>query len=186
MTGKITGNGSVKMFEGANWNRKGARGTTTFGLDLASGSTDQKSAEVIDRDYVKLVSNLANNPIQTFWVGASRGHIPKGAEPGGHPPVPMYVARAGHGGGLYPGKVRTAFGATHIAYSGAEASNGAVPDNAVAAGRSNDRRPLYAARAWHAGGLHIGFVTPGQPAQIPCGWAVHPAADYEVLINAGS
>ena len=55
------------------------------------------------------------------WVEAMNGEIPEGAlESGWETEGPLYVCRAGYGGGVHPGKVRADFGGCHIPWGGQE------------------------------------------------------------------
>ncbi len=56
------------------------------------------------------------------WVTANGGDIPNGAAPQGHEATgeSLYVCRANYEGGLYPGKIRGAFGGANIPYNGKE------------------------------------------------------------------
>ncbi|MHC1688545.1 MAG: DUF3421 domain-containing protein [Methanothrix sp.] len=146
--------------------------------------------------------NLDSCPVQ--WVSASYGGIPYGAVVCGHESdgTPLYLARAYYNGGLHPGKVRSEFGSANIAYGDDEvkvnpydvycgggmwvsASGGAVPAGAVICGYDTNGEPLYAARAYYAGGLQIGKVRPAfAGADITYGGYEYTVNSYEVLCCA--
>lgn len=107
----------------------------------------------------------------------ARGRLPAGAHRSGYERDHklLFVARAKVEGGVHIGKTRADWKAAAIPYGGKEVwtaefevwvpplSNKAggawstTPvNNAVAAGNEADGTPLYPARAWHEGGLHLG------------------------------
>lgn len=141
------------------------------------------------------------------WEPARGGWIPPGAVPHGYEAngEPLWVCRVRMHGGVHPGKVRPAFGAAQAAWGGNEvsvdeyevlmdrgvwgiASGGAVPADAVPAGRERDGEPLYVARAAVAPGtLHIGKVRPAfGAANIGYGNDEHKVYSYEVLLHPSS
>lgn len=132
------------------------------------------------------------------------GHLPSGARRAGHEPdrTLLYVARAAHDGGVQVGKYRADWKAASIPYGGSEVwvdqyevwvgkvsdGSGGVwnpPNNAsdaIACGRENDGMELYAARARHEGGWHIGkWRRDWKAAAIPFGGAEVWINRFEVL-----
>ncbi|MGX7673946.1 DM9 repeat-containing protein [Plantactinospora sp. DSM 117369] len=141
------------------------------------------------------------------WEAACGGRIPPGAVPHGYEAdgEPLWVCRVRMYGGVHPGKVRPAFGAAQATWDGEEvgvdeyevlmdrgvwgiASGGAVPADALPAGREGDGEPLYVARAAVAPGtLHIGKVRPAfGAANIGYGNDEHAVLSYEVLLHPSS
>ncbi|MFC8298616.1 DM9 repeat-containing protein [Micromonospora orduensis] len=138
------------------------------------------------------------------WEAARGGSIPAGAVPHGYEAdgEPLWVCRVRLHGGVHPGGVRPAFGAARTTWAGQEvrvneyevlmdrgvwgiASGGAVPGNAVPAGREGDGEPLYVARAAVApGALRIGKVRQAfGAANIGYGNAERAVRSYEVLVR---
>ncbi|PAB59452.1 DM9 repeat-containing protein [Anaeromicrobium sediminis] len=61
-------------------------------------------------------------------------------------------------------------------------SDGTIPDGALKFGYEADGTPLYVARAYYAGGLHLGKVRPGfEGALIPYAGTEVVVKFYEVL-----
>ncbi|MEE6261028.1 DM9 repeat-containing protein [Plantactinospora sonchi] len=138
------------------------------------------------------------------WEPACGGRIPPGAVPHGYEAdgEPLWVCRVRMYGGVHPGKVRPGFGAAQVAWNGREvsvdeyevlmdrgvwgiASGGAVPADALPAGREGDGEPLYVARSAVAPGtLHIGKVRSAfGAANIGYGTFEHKVFSYEVLLD---
>ncbi|GAA0242015.1 DM9 repeat-containing protein [Cryptosporangium japonicum] len=140
------------------------------------------------------------------WVAARHGAVPAGAPAHGREAngTPLWVCRATVDGGLYPGKVRPAFGAANIGYRGAEikvanyevlidagrwaaASGGEIPDDAEPFGHAATGERLYVVRAVLPGrGRHLGHIRPGSPAAlIPYAGRNLEVTSYQVLIVSG-
>lgn len=138
------------------------------------------------------------------WETARGGSIPAGAVPHGYEEdgEPLWVCRVRMHGGVHPGQVRPAFGAARTTWAGEVvrvdeyevlmdrgvwgiAFGGAVPADAVPAGRESDGEPLYVARAAVApGALRIGKVRRAfRAANIGYGDAEGTAWSYEVLLR---
>ncbi|MER7443477.1 DM9 repeat-containing protein [Micromonospora avicenniae] len=141
------------------------------------------------------------------WETARSGQIPSGAVPHGYEAdgEPLWACRVRMHGGVHPGKVRPGFGAAQATWNGRTvsvdeyevlmdrgvwgiASAGAVPANALPAGRERDGEPLYVARVAVAPGtLHIGKVRPAfGAANIGYGDDEHNVRSYEVLLHPSS
>lgn len=125
-----------------------------------------------------------------YWVPSSE-HADN-ATVGGHDVdgSPLYVGRAYHDGELVPGKVLPATRMAYVSHGGREhakdtfeilcggnlswvpSADGAIPFNAVSAGRSNAGEPLYIGR-----GHFQGSVTPGK---------IHPTNGCLYIAFAGS
>jgi|GEM_PF-2689818 len=151
-----------------------------------------------------MVSAQSSDSCPVQWVSDSYGGIPYGAVVCGNEAdgTPLYLARAYYNGGLHPGKVRPEFGSANIGYGDDEvkvnpyevycgggtwvaASGGAVPAGAVVCGYDTNGEPLYAARAYYAGGLQIGKVRPEfGGADITYGGYEYTVNSYEVLCCA--
>lgn len=137
-----------------------------------------------------------------FHAGA--GHLPANARESGFEADHqlLYVARIAHEGGLHPGKYRGGWSQAVISYGGKEVwassyevwvgqltggSGGVwnVPANIsdpVAVGREANGTALYAARARHDGGLHLGKWQKGwTSAAIPYGGSELWLTSFEVL-----
>ncbi|MEV6366931.1 DM9 repeat-containing protein [Micromonospora musae] len=141
------------------------------------------------------------------WETARGGRIPPDAVPHGYEAdgEPLWVCRVRIHGGVHPGKVRPGFGAAQATWGGETvsvdeyevlvdrgvwgvASRGAVPADALPAGRESDGEPLYVARAAIAPGtLHIGKVRHAfGAANIGSGNHEHKIHSYEVLLHPSS
>merc|ERR1719163_2528244 len=93
---------------------------------------------------------------------------------------PLYVGRAEHEGGLFPGKVNPEHDCCYIAYGGEEiakeyydilvaprncdltwvdASNGHIPTGAIQGGFNEENDPIYIGRAHHEDSYAVGKVT---------------------------
>ena len=141
------------------------------------------------------------------WIYASKGAVPPGAVAGGFEAAPgretIFVCRAPLNGGVYPGKVRQAFGSCRIGLAGAAmgmatyqvlttidlswvaAQGGAVPANAYEAGRAsppNDEK-FYICRTSYNGGLHPGRLEPKKGCNIEWGGKEIYGDTYEVLVR---
>ncbi|TQS40630.1 DUF3421 domain-containing protein [Cryptosporangium phraense] len=138
------------------------------------------------------------------WVRATKGSVPPNAAPHGRESdgKPLWVCRAAINGGLYPGKVRPAFGAANVGWNSSEikvaeyevladagrwttASGGDIPDDAEPFGREGDGERLYVVRAVLNGGQHLGYLRPGlRAALVPWGGRNLEVRSYQVLTVA--
>ena len=142
------------------------------------------------------------------WVDANNGFIPSGAVVGGYEAGPgreaLFICRAPVNGGIYPGKVRQAFGSCRIAFDGAAmgvptyqvlmmanaswvaGQDGALPTNAYEAGKEfppSDEK-LYVCRALYRGGIHPGRITTtSQHCDIEWGGKEIMGTSYEILLS---
>lgn len=139
------------------------------------------------------------------WISTSGGEIPDDALEAGKESDgrPLYIARVSHKGGVHPGKAGEHMrGGAHFGFGGQEVtsrdyevlmnvrgldwqkgSGGHVPDNAVVVGEESDGTPLYVARAWHGGGLHVGKIKDGwKHCSIAYGGEEVAVTTYEVLV----
>lgn len=135
------------------------------------------------------------------WIDATADHMPFDAVVGGSEGNGdrLYICRAGHQNGIYPGKFRPGFAGCNIGSDGNEvavpnfqilvptwapASNGSIPREAPAFGHEADGSPLFICRANHQGGLHPGRVSPGLGGcHIGYGGQEIFVPNYEVLIT---
>lgn len=118
----------------------------------------------------------------------------------------LYLGRAFHAGSMIPGKYRNGWSSIAAPYGGGEMWLGSAAvyarvltgsdetgiwlppgeaAQAVPAGWESDRTPLYAARAPHAGGIHIGkWRRDWSAAAIPYGGRELWLGNFEVLCGA--
>eukprot|EP00842_Homolaphlyctis_polyrhiza_P003006 jgi/Hompol1/3706/HPOL_006693-RA len=63
-----------------------------------------------------------------------------------------------------------------------------IPPNALKGGHDTDGTPLYIARAWFQGGLHVGFACRTRPegCSISYGGFEHIIENYEILVLVGN
>merc|ERR1711951_268036 len=115
---------------------------------------------------------------------------------------PLYVGRAEHEGGLFPGKVNPDHNTCYIAYGGEEiakeyydilvaprncdlawvdASNGHIPTGAVQGGYNDSNDPLYIGRARHEDSFAVGKVNP-EHGCCPYGGEEIAKEHYQVLV----
>jgi hypothetical protein len=110
------------------------------------------------------------------WVEASKGNYPKGSVIGGKEAngEQLIICLAPFKNGLYPGKVRPAFGGCNVGYAGqeykvtsywvaqgqgrwADGSNGRpVPPTSLLPGKDATGAAFYVCRAAYKGGVHPG------------------------------
>lgn len=114
----------------------------------------------------------------------------------------IYVGRAFHEGDQIPAKVIPSKQVAYICYNGQEipkhqyevfclaspnwvpSSHGAVPPNAVVAGRTSSGEPLYVGRTFYQGSLTPGKVHPSHGnLYIPFNGAEIPFKNYDVLVE---
>lgn len=138
------------------------------------------------------------------WIGTSGGTIPDNALEAGRESDgrPLYIARVHHEGGVHPGKAGAHLKGAHIGWGGQEitvpkyeelmnvrgldwhpTTGGDVPEHAVVVGNESNGEALYAVRAWHADGLHIGKIRDGwSAASIAFGGQEIQVSNYKVLV----
>lgn len=114
---------------------------------------------------------------------------------------PIYVIRSNFQGGIIPGKLLSSHGIAYVPWGGQEnpcpeyevlcdfsgtwtsCSGGNVPDNAVAAGQSEDGEPLFVGRVVHEGSLTVGKVQQSHGVcYIAYGGQELGFPDYEILV----
>jgi len=136
-------------------------------------------------------------------VGASYGSLPEGAILAGHDKDGglLYIGRAFYESDILPAKIVPKHGTAYVAHGGQEhlvshyevlcngtamwqtASEGNVPEEALAAGMTKEGEKLYVGRVFHDGTLTPGKVqTSHGVCYIPYGGEEIPFKDYEVLI----
>lgn len=143
-------------------------------------------------------------PSLNKWVAGKNGSLPPNAHIAGREATgaPLYIAHANYAGGVHVGKIGRDWQSALIPYGGKEipvneyevytgigvwiaVSGGAIPSNAIAAGREADGRQLFVARASYQGGVHIGKTRADWNfAAIPYGGREINLPQYEVLVTA--
>ncbi|XP_023341960.1 uncharacterized protein LOC111711763 isoform X2 [Eurytemora carolleeae] len=140
------------------------------------------------------------------WVRTSGDDIPPRAMEAGHDNEgrPLYVGRARHEGGLFPGKVNPRHNCCYIPWGGEEhskeeydilvaprncdltwvdASNGHIPTGAVQGGFNENNDPLYIGRAHIEDSFAVGKVNPEHGCcYVAYGGAEHAKEHYQVLV----
>jgi len=160
---------------------------------------------IIEASGAKAVASplLASSPGSANWIPvAGGGQIPPTAIQGGNDNgEPQFIARASHEGGVIPGKVVQSHGCCYIAWGGAEVpkeefevlcngnghwvavSGENVPDEAYAAGQSEDGETLYIGRVNHEDSVTLGKVQKSHGVcYIPYGGQEVAFQDYEVFV----
>ena len=153
--------------------------------------------------FVLCMATTAGAQAQVGMEMSRNGRVAMGAISGGHEAngETLYLCTAPYAGGYHPGKLRPGFGGCNIGYGGSEytvseydvltgygqwagATGGNVPGNAIQAGAEANGTPLFACRAWHAGGLHPGKVRPGfNGCNIGYGGSEISIHSYDVLVQ---
>jgi hypothetical protein len=146
-----------------------APGFATY-FAISFDSTNWSSYGVYDDFEVLETTNEYKKPPVAGAAAMPYGYEADGTE--------LFVARVAHGGGVYCGKMRPAFGGCNYGFGGREvcgkeyemlviqsteykwatAANGEVPDGAVAGGREKDGTTIYVARTAAGGGMHVGSL----------------------------
>eukprot|EP00092_Neocalanus_flemingeri_P015416 GFUD01016684.1.p1 GENE.GFUD01016684.1~~GFUD01016684.1.p1 ORF type:complete len:183 (-),score=61.14 GFUD01016684.1:141-689(-) len=140
------------------------------------------------------------------WVRTSGDDIPERAVVAGESSAggPLYVGRAEHEGGLFPGKVNPEHNCCYIAWGGGEhskeeydilvaprncdltwvdASNGHIPTGAIQGGFNENNDPLYIGRARHEDSFAVGKINEEHGCcYIPYGGEEIAKEDYQVLV----
>jgi len=137
------------------------------------------------------------------WVGARDGFLPEGAILAGHDKDggPLYIGRTFHESDILPAKVVPRHGTAYVSYDGQEhpvshyevlcygiamwqtASDGNVPEEALAVGMTKEGEKLYVGRVFHDGTLTPGKVQCSHGVcYIPYGGEELSFKEYEVLI----
>ncbi len=136
------------------------------------------------------------------WVAQSGGAVPMDAVVAGRDDdgSALYACRASWGGGLHLGKMRAGWPGCDIPYGGHEvsvpsyqvlaphwiaASNGAIPEGAVAGGVDTNGATLYICRDhFNPNDLHPGKIRAGFPGcKIGYGGVEYDRPNYEVLVS---
>jgi hypothetical protein len=152
---------------------------------------------------------LGTNPQQLLaadwhWVDATPDHVPFDAIIGGRDATEdlLYICRASHQNGMYPGKFRPGFRGCNIGSDRNEiavpnfqvlvppweaSSNGNVPHEAPTFGHEDPNagsHPLFVCRASHQGSLHPGWVNFGSGGcHIGYGGKEFTVTSYNVLVT---
>merc|ERR1711872_564358 len=94
---------------------------------------------------------------------------------------PLYVGRAEHEGGLFPGKILVAPRNCDLTW--VDASNGHIPTGAIQGGFNEENDPIYIGRAHHEDSYAVGKINPEHGCcYIPFGGEEHAHTEYQVLV----